>query len=153
MSIRKATVADARTVKEITETTIREVYPHYYAKGAVDFFLTHHQEAHICEDIQKGIVYLCFDASHAAVGTVTLRSNEICRLFVLPRYQGHGYGREMLSFAEKIIFETYETVVLDASLPAKCIYQKRGYFITDSQVIRTENGDFLCYDVMVKQRG
>lgn len=44
---------------------------------------------------------------------------EICRLFVLPAYQGVGYGREMLDFAEKIISAWYSKVVLDASLPAK----------------------------------
>ena len=94
---------------------------------------------------------LCYDASNHAVGTVTIKKNEICRLFVLPQYQGCGFGREMLDYAEKRILETYDEIVLDASLPAKRIYLKRGYSVMDFHVIETENGDFLCYDVMMKK--
>ena len=35
-----------------------------------------------------------------------------------------------------------------ASLPAKPIYKKRGYRETEYHTVQTENGDFLCYDVM-----
>lgn len=41
-------------------------------------------------------------------------------------------------------------IVLDASLPAKRIYRKRGYVDWAYHTIQTENGDFLCYDVMRK---
>ena len=73
-------------------------------------------------------------------------------MFVLPKYQGYGYGKEMMNYAEQIIFEKYSKVLLDASLPAKKIYLKRGYFAIESNVIPTENGDFLCYDVMIKNK-
>lgn len=151
MSIRKAKLINLEIVKEITVSTIQAIYPHYYAQGAVDFFLTHHKETNIRSDIQDNMVMLCYDASDYAVGTVTIKKNEICRLFVLPQYQGCGYGREMLDYAEKKILETYNAIVLDASLPAKRIYLKRGYSVTDFHVIETANGDFLCYDVMMKK--
>lgn len=64
---------------------------HYVPKGAVDFFLEHHSKDNILGDIKKGIVYLCFDALKNAVGTVTIKNNEICRLFVLPFYQNKGF--------------------------------------------------------------
>lgn len=38
MSIKKASISDLNTVKKISETTISEIYPHYYPKGAVEFF-------------------------------------------------------------------------------------------------------------------
>jgi hypothetical protein len=41
-------------------------------------------------------------------------------------------------------------VVLDASFPAKKIYIKRGYEPTEYNMIETENGDYLCFDVMEK---
>ena len=31
-----------------------------------------------------------------AIGTVTIKENEICRLFVLPKYQHKGFGRQLL---------------------------------------------------------
>ena len=39
MSIRKAVLSDLSMVRQISEVTISEIYPRYYPKGAVDFFL------------------------------------------------------------------------------------------------------------------
>lgn len=150
MSIRQAVLADLSIVKNISEVTISEIYPHYYPKGAVNFFLEHHSEENILNDIKKNRVFLCLDILQNAIGTITVKDNEICRLFVMPTYQGMGFGTEMLNFAEKIIFEQYSKVVLDASLPAKQIYLKRGYEEVKFNVITTRDNDFLCYDVMEK---
>ena len=83
--------------------------------------------------------------------TVTVKENEICRLFVLPEYQGKGYGRELISFAENEISKQYDKIILHASLPAKAIYLKRGYKEVEFHSLKTENGDYLCYDMMIKQ--
>lgn len=151
MSITQANKDDLQLVKRITIETINQIYPHYYPKGAVEFFIEHHNDANISNDIEAGIVFLCMDENEQAVGTVTLKENDICRLFVLPEYHGLGYGRELLDFAENEIAKRYEEVLLDASLPAKRIYLKRGYVEKESHVIVANYGDFLCYDVMVKE--
>ena len=145
--IKKADPDGFDTVKNITETTISTIYPHYYPKGAVEFFLHHHSDENIRADIEKGIVYILYDGDDA-VGTVTLRENEICRLFVLPTYQRRGYGRMLLDFAESTIRQNYSEIVIDASLPAKAIYLKRGYKEKEYHIIDTPD-DHLCYDVMV----
>ena len=141
------------TVKRILKITISEIYPHYYPKGAVDYFLTHHSEENIANDVKLGRVFLYFHSPEHAIGTVTIKENEICRLFVLPSQQGKGYGREILDFSETMIFKSHEKVVLDASLPAKSIYLKRGYRETGFYSIQTGQRVFLCYDVMEKCRG
>lgn len=151
MSVRRATLSDLDIIKKITVTTISEIYPNYYPKGAVDFFLEHHNDNNIINDIKQNYVFICIDSEQNIIGTVTIKSNEICRLFVLPSYQGNGYGREMLDYAEKIIADKFTEIILDASLPAKRIYLKRGYKETEYHIIRTQNNDLLCYDVMVKQ--
>ena len=92
MSMKQASLSDLSIIKRISEITISEIYPHYYPKGAVDFFLTHHSEANILNDIKLNRVFLCSDIMQNPVGTVTIKTNEICRLFVLPSYQGKGYG-------------------------------------------------------------
>ncbi len=138
-------------VAEIVRQTIETVYPHYYPSGAVAFFLHHHQPDAIAADISKKIVYLLKN-DDTPVGTVTMRDNEICRLFVLPQYQGQGFGRALLDFAEDSIFQHCSEIVIDASLAAKSIYLRRGYHETAYHKIETENGDFLCYDFMVKSR-
>lgn len=151
MGIRQAVLTDLSTVKHIAESAISEIYPHYYPKGAVEFFLEHHSGKKISDDIKRNRVYLCLGTLQNAVGTVTVKGNEICRLFVLPAYQGRGFGREMLDFAERIIFERYANALLDASLPAKQIYLKRGYKEIQYNSILVSGNDFLCYDVMEKK--
>lgn len=150
MSIRKAVMSDLGNVKRISAETISVVYPHYYPKGAVEFFLDHHNESGIAEDIKFGRVFLCEDELLHTIGTVTIKGNEICRLFVFPEYQGRGFGRAMMDFAEETILGEYDEVRLDASLPAKAIYLKRSYKTISAEVILTKHGDFLCYDVMIK---
>jgi len=152
MAIRKAELSDLETVKQISEITISEIYSHYYPKGAVEFFLEWHNENSIINDIKSDRVFVCIGKEQNIVGTVTIKENEISRLFVLPKYQKNGYGREMLDYAEKIIFEKYTEIVLDCAFPAKKIYLKRGYKESDYNIIKTNYNDFLCYDTMIKIR-
>lgn len=151
MKIIRAEIPDFESVKRLAQMTIRSVYPRYYPSGAVDFFARHHSDENIARDIAAGKVYL-LKVEDVDVGTVTVSENEIARLFVLPEYQHRGYGRALMDFAENMISQTYAEIVLDASLPAKQIYKKRGYVAMAYHTIPTENGDFLCYDVMQKKR-
>lgn len=151
MSIKQAVLSDLRIIRNISEITISEIYPHYYPKGAVEFFLEHHNEDNILKDIKMNRSFICLDVSQDAIGTVTIKDNEICRLFVIPSCQGRGYGKEILDFAEKTISDKYSKVILAASLPAKKTYLKRGYKDTEFNIISTKNNDFLCYDIMEKQ--
>ena len=151
MCLRQAVLSDLNTVKYVAESTISEVYPHYYPRGAVNFFLKHHSEANIVHDIEQNQVFLCQDAAGNVVGTVTVSGNEIRRLFVLPALQGKGYGTEMLDYAEKTISGQAPEIVLAASFPAKGMYLKRGYEVVSYHMLPTDNHDFLCYDVMKKQ--
>lgn len=81
---------------------------------------------------------------------MTIRGNEICRLFVLPEYRHRGFGRQLMDYAEREILKTHAEIVLDASLPAKKMYLARGYKETAYRMIVTESGDVLCYDEMKK---
>ncbi len=151
MTIHQASAADFPAVEEITQTTIQTVYPHYYPAGAVEFFCRHHSDDRIREDITAGKVYLLVDDKEPT-GTVTIDGNAINRLFVLPEHQRKGYGRALLDFAEKTILTQHDFIHIDASLPAKRIYRLRGYRETEYHTLPTENGDFLCYDVMILRR-
>lgn len=151
MKIQKAVEKDIETVKRITHDTIKLVYPHYYPTGAVEFFLKHHSDEHIMRDIKSGTVYLLTDENGETAGTVTVPGNSITRLFVLPKYQGKGFGGELIRFAEELIAEKYTDIVIDASFSAKQIYLRKGYKFVEYNMIETDNGDFLCYDVMEKE--
>ncbi len=152
MIIRNADENDFDAVKEITQKTIKEIYPKYYPEGAVRYFLEHHSDEKITGDINKGTVYILEDDFGNDAGTVTISGNEIDRLFVLPEYQHLGYGRALLDLAEERIAENFDTVTVHASLSAKKIYLERGYHEVEYHVTDTGYGDFLCYDVMEKKR-
>lgn len=141
--------AAAPMIQEMVSQTIRAIYPRYYPAGAVDFFLKHHSLDNIKNDIEMGGVYL-LGAGNSLQGTVTVKNNDILRLFVLPQYQHQGFGRKLLDFAEQLVARDYGSVCVDASFPAKAMYLKRGYVETAYHNILTENGDYLCYDRMEK---
>ena len=149
MDIITAAPSDLETVFDIAQSTIRAIYPHYYPAGAVDFFLAHHSRENISADIEAGRVSLAV-SDGKAVGTVTVIGDSINRLFVLPDEQGKGFGGELLRFAEAEIAGSDGTARLDSSLPAKQIYLRKGYMVIDSRMIEA-NGDFLCYDIMIKR--
>ena len=151
MDIRKAEETEASLIKEMTHRTISAVYPHYYPEGAVKLFLEHHSAEKIIRNIRAGEVYLIKDDNGQTVGTVTVNGNEIKRLFVLPEFQGNGFGGMLIAFAEKLIAENYSEAELSASFPAKAIYLKKGYSDVEFHSILTENGDHLCYDYMKKK--
>lgn len=151
MDIKQAANTDLSIIINIIHETIKEIYPRYYPKGAVDFFLAHHSAENIECDILSGNIFL-LTVEGTPMGTVTIKDDEICRLFVLPDQQGKGYGKALLEYSEKAIFQISVRIRLDASLPAKKIYLQRGYREIESHAILTENGDYLCYDVMEKAR-
>jgi len=151
MKIQVAQMTDLDIVKDITDQTIREIYSFYYPTGVVDFFLAHHNRENLLRDIKAQLVFLLF-SGEKSIGTVTVRENEICRLFVRPGYQKKGFGQQLLRFAECKIFENYDAICLDSSLPAKGLYLKYGYHEISAQSIRLNNKQVLCYDVMEKCR-
>lgn len=149
--IRKAVPEERDMITELVRETIKTVYPKYYPAGTVQFFIDHHKSEKIASDIEAGKVYV-LAADGVIVGTVTIDGNDIARLFVKPSEQGKGHGGRLLDFAENMIFGYSETVRLDSSLPAKSIYIKRGYKEKEYCKILTDNGDYLCYDVMEREK-
>ncbi|MDE7290064.1 MAG: GNAT family N-acetyltransferase [Oscillospiraceae bacterium] len=149
--IRSAVLTESDKITELVRETIKAVYPKYYPAGAVEFFLAHHKPEKIASDIEAGKVYV-IERDGIIVGTVTIDGNGIERLFVEPSKQGNGYGGKLIDFAENVIFGYSETVRLDSSLPAKSIYIKRGYKEKEYCKILTDNGDYLCYDIMEREK-
>ena len=149
IEINHATMNTFNLVKEITQNTIDKIYPKYYAAGAVDFFKKHHNDKNINDDLKNRYIYLMY-VNKKPVATVTIKENHILRLFVMSEFQCKGYGGKLLDFAEKTIAKSYSESILDSSLPAKSIYLKRGYIDKEYHRIKTDNGDYLCYDIMIK---
>ena len=65
----------------------------------VDFFANLHCYEHVLEDISSGIVYVLED-NGTIVGTGSYKDNHITRVYVLPVYQGNGYGKYIVEKLE-----------------------------------------------------
>lgn len=151
MQLVRASAEQFEIVRDIVRETVEVVYTRYYPRGAVDFFLDHHNDDRIREDIGAGRVYL-LESDGTITGTASVRENEIYRLFIRPEFQGRGYGRAVLDILEKMIFDSFETIGLDASLPALSMYRNRGYREIEYYKEEMKNGDFLCWYEMEKKR-
>lgn len=142
---------DSAAVARIAAETVRAIYPRYYPAGAVEFFVELHSEMEVEKLKNKEEIFLV-SVQGEIVGTGSIRRNEICRLFILPEYQGKGYGSWLMDRLEERIFEKYGKVHVDASFPAESMYFKRGYKIISFEKIETKNGDYLCYHTMEKMK-
>ena len=151
MEIRRAEKKDLVKIHILVIDTIHNVFPRYYPQGAVYSFLDHHRESEILADIENQNAYV-LEVDGVLVGTITIKENMINRLFLLPGYQGKGYGKNLLEYAENMIYKDHETVRLETSLPAKLFYLKYGYKEVASDFIVVANGDILFWDVMEKNK-
>ena len=150
MEYRKAEQADFPAVLALIQETICGVYPRYYPQGCVDYFLDWHSPARVSVAIEAGQVNVLLDGEKL-VGTGSREDNHITRVFVLPEYQGRGYGRYILDRLEEAVAKNYDTVQLDASLPAARLYERRGYHTVEHQSEETASGCVLVWDVMEKR--
>jgi len=141
---------DAEQVYWLVQETIRAVYPNYYLKEIVDMFCEFHSRAAILEDIEAGNTYILSD-NGKLIGTGTAKENHITRVYVLPGFQRRGYGSFIMERLEEKIKERYDSVDIDASLPACKLYAKLGYQTVDHGIWECKNGVIQVYEIMKKQ--
>ena len=109
-----------------------------------------HNKRRIQNDIREGNVRVLRCDGHL-IGTGSLEGNHITRVYVLPRFQGKGYGTRIMDELEQEIRKGYDRAVLDSSLPAYSLYEKRGYRTVRHEKLRLPDDTLLEYEVMEKQ--
>lgn len=144
-----ATAEHLEQIYNLVQNTITTVYPKYYPKEVVDFFCELHNRENILKDIENDYVKMLF-ADGILVGTGSSKENHITRVFVLPDFQGKGYGSYIMDSLEKEIAEKYDIIYLDASLAACQLYEHRGYKTKKHERWEVENGVVLVYEIMEK---
>lgn len=153
-------MADA--IHNILHTTIRTVYPKYYPKEVAEFFCQLHSREHILEGIASGNMGVLIDRDRrddrniidgrgVIVGTGCYDGNHITGVYVLPDYQKKGCGSRIMDCLEAAILGKYDTVLLDASLSAVCLYEHRGYQTVGHGMIELQNDVKLVYEIMEKK--
>jgi len=137
-------------VFDVVHRTIEEVYPKYYPRSAVDFFHNHHSRENMKEKLPNEFTMVIMD-NNKILGTGSLYKNDIGRFFILPEYQGKGYGKLLLKELEKNIEkDKYDNFILASSLGAVKFYLKNNYVYNDYKIIDLPDGNYLCYLEMIK---
>ena len=149
MEYARAENRDLEQIYQLVQDTIQSIYPQYYPREIVEFFSKLHGKKAISADIEKGFVRVLF-SGNCLIGTGTFMENHISRLFVLPDFQKNGYGSYILQRLEKEMSSKYDFAVLDASLPAACFYEHKGYKTVSHNELSTDNGFSLVYGLMEK---
>lgn len=149
MNIQKAKMDNLELINGIVHSTINKIYPDYYTQEVVDFFNELHSKESISKDIINGNVYI-FGFNEMSFGTVTLIDNCVKRLFIIPEFQGNGYGSGIMEFIEEIVSKDYEEIILDSSLPSFKFYTGRDYSLKESYTLELENGKILFYEQLYK---
>lgn len=147
-----ATSDMAGAIYDVLHTAIETVYPKYYPKEVVTFFCNHHSKEHILDGIKSGNMGVLIDKD-LVVGTGCFDGNHITGVYVLPAYQNQGYGSHIMDFLETEIAKNHDTVILDASLAAVCLYEHRGYKTMGHGMYKLENDVKLVYEIMEKKLG
>lgn len=102
-------------------------------------------------DIEAGRISVLINDGKI-IGTGSHTDNHITRVYVLPEFQGQGYGSRIMDELEKEIFSKYDYCELDASLPACIFYENRGFKTVKHIKYDIGNGAFLIYEIMRKNK-
>lgn len=137
-------------IHDVLHTAIKEIYPQYYPVEVVGFFCRLHNKEHILEGIASGNMGVLVKDGVIA-GTGCFDGNHITGVYVLPAYQKRGCGSYIMNCLEAEIAKKHDKAILDASLPAACLYEHRGYKTVGHGMYELENDVKLVYEIMEKK--
>lgn len=125
---------DLSELQKLIHTTIKKCYPVVYAPEIIDFFLNYHSKEEILTRSEKAVIML-LRIDNKMIATGFLHENEIGGVYVLPEYQGLGYGRKIVESLLEIAKENeLEDIHLDSTPIARAMYEKLGFHITENAV-------------------
>lgn len=149
LQYRKATSNEAGRVCHIVRHTKDMIYPDYYTQEVVEYVDRYYTFEIIKSDIEQGITRVLVKDGEI-IGTGSLTGNHIMRVYVLPEYQGQGFGSKIMDELEKEIFAGFDDCVLESSLPACIFYENRGYKTVNHVKEDIGNGKCMIYEIMRK---
>jgi len=137
-------------VYDVVHTTIEKIYTKYYPRSAVDFYHNYHSKENMEKNISNEHILVLIE-NNKIFGTGAVSGNEIKRFFILPEYQGNGYGRILFEKLENNINDKiHEKYFLYASLASVNFYLKNNYKYKSFNKYELPDGKYLCYFEMEK---
>jgi GNAT superfamily N-acetyltransferase len=148
--IREYNKKDLERLSFVVNTTIHKSYVEFYSPEAIEYFLKLHAKGNMKKDIPNGFTFI-LELEGKIIGTGSIVGNEVKRVFVLPDYQGKGYGKKIMTKIEKkALTNGVLRLELCASLPSKDFYLALGYKIVRFTHFLVNNNKKLEYYDMEK---
>ncbi len=150
ISLREFRPSDLAAVQELISKTFEASNAIVYPPSVIRHFKKHHASAEILRDAKQGYMVV-LEYNGTIVGTGTLISGKITRVYVKPASQGCGLGRRIMNLLEQhAIDEGLESVFVYSHVAAKKFYESLGYRIKAEKSAEMEDGEQLEYFEMVK---
>ncbi|TXT62733.1 MAG: GNAT family acetyltransferase [Promethearchaeota archaeon] len=118
---------NARDVSNLIRKTLSESNRKYYPKSVIKFLSDEYSSEHI-KNLSKKIDFFIALDGKKIVGVVGLEKNYISSVFVLPKFQKKGVGKDLMKHVEKKAQTCgHKKVNLNSSINALDFYKKIGY--------------------------
>jgi len=141
MNIRKATKKDANDIVDIIRETVSITHKDLYSKDNIQNILNNYRLERVIHFIES-YDYFVAEEEGRIVGCVLAKEGKMRSLYVLPSFEGKGFGRKLVEVAEECTRNSgFSEIWLWSSLVSYDFYVHIGYeFIED---IRNENGTVI----------
>lgn len=150
IQIRKFIEEDLQSVYRLIQHTIDTSYREAYPREAIEFFKDYHSREHILNDAATGYTAVA-ECNSEVLGTGTLLSTNIRRVFVNPLHQHRRIGKRLVNELERrASLEKLATLDLEASLVSRQFWESLGFVIRREDYVPVRNDQKLCYYEMVK---
>lgn len=145
MALRTFKPEDTQAVCDVIHATIDGIYTDIYPPRTVQFFKDFHSTISIAERGRDGHV-LVIEDNGDIVGTAASLNNRIFGMFVLPDFQGRGFGRMLMDALEaQVKADGHAEAVLSMSLPSEGFYRGRGYVEFEEYSRDVGGGEMLVF--------
>lgn len=153
VQIRPMIQADMQSVYVLIQNTIQISYHKFYPIEAIEFFKNYHLKESIWNDAIEGYTTIA-ESNSKIVGTGTLLSTSIRRVFVDPLHQHKGIGKLIVQELErKAVFEKLPALDLESSLVSRQFWESLGFILQKEDFIPVRNGKKLIFYRMTKKVG
>ena len=144
ITVRKATVEEARQIMDLHSDTVRRVNSRDYTPDQIDAWLGRRKIEITEAMIRDGQVYVCVDEARQIVGIGSITGNTLSGLYVSANHQGQGIGTALLSQMERdAAAKGITSIETDSTVTAEGFYKRHGYVEMERKTFPIANGQSL----------
>jgi len=117
---------DANEVCYLTIRCYKEINSKVYPLEVIDFMVSKTTPERLISRAKKTTCFV-YELENKILGTVSFDKNYIFSMYINPDYQGKNIGKELMKFAEDLIFKNYSNITLNASINSVIFYELLNY--------------------------